>query len=206
MGPKLLDHDPTIVPTNTTPTATDGTLPLLPWIKPEAKVTLYISKIMSKPKQGILKYAKDTDIWTFSPGKKDSHPRMQLPNFTMLAQSMVTNKKLFNGWKTMKHVLTARYLRATSNLLAKHVSATGLNVLQAPSLLRHHKLNPNDRKLWDAAYKEEYDGLTALETWEVIPEEEYIRLKHVTEAALPTMAISTIKNDETASQNDANTE
>ena len=31
----------------------------------------------------------------------------------------------------------------------------------------------NDRLIWDAAYKAEYDGLVDIDTWEVISEEEF---------------------------------
>ena len=196
MSDKLLDSDPTVVPTDPSPLQSTAVLPTLPWITPEAKVTLYLPQHMQQPKQGRLKYTDITDTWSFSPGQKDIHPHIPLPNFLMIAQGMVTNKKLFNGWKSRKTVLTARHVRAVSNLIARHVSATTLNVLEAPSLLRHSRINPQDRKLWDAAYKEEYDGLCKLNTWEVIPEEEYRRMIKVTGAALPTMALSTIKNDE----------
>ncbi len=193
---KLLDHDPNAPMEDPTPTPSDGTFPLLPWINHDAKATLWLPTIMPKPKQGILKYNKDGDTWTFSPGKNDTHEHIQLPHFKELAQSMVTNKKLFQGWKTNKTVLTARQIRATSNLIARHVCAKDLHVTEAPSLLRHYQLHPEDRKKWDAAYSEEYDGLVNLDTWEVITEEEYKRMRHLTGNALPTMAISTIKKDE----------
>ena len=68
--------------------------------------------------------------------------------------------------------------------------------MAAPSLLRHYQLHPQDRKTWDDAYNEEYDGLEKLETWEVITEADYLRMQHQTGTALPTMALSTIKKDE----------
>ena len=105
---------------------------------------------MQHPKQGRLKYTDITDTWSFLPGQKDIHPHIPLPNFLMIGQGMVTNKKLFNGWKCRKTALTARHIRAVPNLIARHVSATTLNVLDAPSLLRHSRINPQDRKLWDA--------------------------------------------------------
>ena len=129
---------------------------------------------MPKPKQGILKYNEIDDTWSFSPGKKDNHEHIQLPHFKELAQSMVSNKKLFHGWRNKKTVITARHIRATSNLVAHHVCVKDLQVMDAPSLLRHYKLHPGDRKKWDAAYSKEYDGLVNLETWEVITEEEYL--------------------------------
>ena len=52
------------------------------------------------------------------------------------------------------------------------------------------------KKLWDAAYREELDGLTKLPTWEVITEEDYRQIKDVVGKPLPTMALSTIKKDE----------
>jgi len=52
-----------------------------------------------------------------------------------------------------------------------------------------------DKIIWDAAYSEEYDGLTSLPTWEVISEEKYFKLSKG-KKALPMMAIGTIKYDE----------
>ena len=109
---------------------------------------------------------------------------------------MVTNKKLFRGWKTIKSVLAARQLRATSNLIARQVSASTLHVLESPTLLHHDKLDLYDKELRDAAYREEYNGLCNFPTWEVISEQDYCRIRHVVGKPLPTMAISTIKKDE----------
>ena len=177
---------------------TDATIPIamLPWIKHKAKATLYLNH-MTGPKQGRLMC--DKDEWTFIPGRSTAssvNKAIALPEFLDLAQSMVTNKRLFQGWRTRATVLTARFARATSNIMARHVSAKDLKVMEAPSLLRHHQLHPEDRETWDAAYSEEYNGLMALNTWEVITEPEYRRLIKVTGRALPTMAISTIKKDE----------
>ena len=87
-----------------------------------------------------------------------------LPNFTELADSMVTNKKLFKGWITAARALTARRAYATSNIIAnfitlRKVSAKNLHSLDTPTLLKHHKVHPEDRDTWDESYKEEYDGL-----------------------------------------------
>ena len=77
------------------------------------------------------------------------------------------------------------------------VSASQLDVHQAPAtLLRHNRLTPHDWILWDASYAEEYNGLQDLGTWEVISEEEYLRLPPLVGNALPTIAISTLKKDE----------
>ena len=199
----ISDHDPTAVPEDPSPTTLSHPFPLLPWIKPDAKATLYLPKVMKSPKQGFLQYDDITETWSFIPGRNKSKPPITLPNFKTLAQSLVTNKKLFQGWKTNHKVLTARILRGASNLvasnwrlIARHISAKSLDILEAPTLLRHKKLTKNDRSLWDAAYDEEYDGLIDLPAWEIISEQEYQRLKPIVGHALPTMAISTIKKDE----------
>ncbi len=74
---------------------------------------------------------------------------MDLPDFDSLAESLVHNRKLFQGWKARKFVLSARQARATSNIIARmvtmrKVSAKGLSLLQAPTLLKHKTLNPDD--------------------------------------------------------------
>ena len=76
------------------------------------------------------------------------------------------------------------------------MSAHGLQSLIAPSSLKQHlKMSPSDKAVWDAAYDEEYDGLTCLPSWEVISEDQYYKLSKG-KKALPTMAIATIKYDE----------
>ena len=83
------------------------------------------------------------------------------------------------------------------NAICRKVSASNLYVHQAPAtLLRHNRLKPNDKILWDASYAEEYYGLQDLGTWELISEEEYLRLRPIVGNALPSMAISTLKKDE----------
>lgn len=67
--------------------------------------------------------------------------------------------------------------------------------MQAPTLLKHYKLHPDDMKIWDAAYYEEYQGLVDINTWEEISEEDYNNSKHLFGNLMPTMAISTIKHD-----------
>jgi hypothetical protein len=46
-----------------------------------------------------------------------------------------------------------------------------------------------DKTFWDAAYDEEYDGLTSLTSWEILSEDEYYKLRKGCKA-LPTMAIA----------------
>ena len=72
----------------------------------------------------------------------------------------------------------------TSNTLSQlivkgKVSAKTLDVKKAPPLLQHHKLSQHDRNIWDAAYMAEYRGLQNIETWELIDEKEYQKLKYL---------------------------
>ena len=78
----------------------------------------------------------------------------------------------------------------------RHVSAHGLESLLAPtSLKQHSSMSINDQHIWNAAYNEEYDGLTSIPTWEIINEQQFKQLSKGTKP-LPSMAISTIKYDE----------
>jgi deoxyuridine 5'-triphosphate nucleotidohydrolase len=199
LGEELLDHDPSATPSNV-PTTNATMFPTLPWIGDGEKVTLYLPTIMPRPQQGKLQYNADTESWQFNPGRVKKRDPIPLPNFDTLAPSMVDNRKLFKGWVKSATVYTARRVRITSNTLshiitARKVSASSLNLLEAPTLLKHHKLHPQDKATWDEAYRQEYQGLMDIDTWEMITEEEYNNMKHIFGTLLPTMAISTIKYD-----------
>ena len=195
LSTELIDHDPSAdpsIPTTTTP------FPHLPWIKHDARVTLFIPGLMPTPKQGHLCHVNGT--WSFSPGRKKKNTPIPLQDFHELAESMVQNKKLFKGWKPHSVVSTARRVRTTSNLIAglifnRKVSAKDLHLMQAPTLLKHSKLHPEDKDTWDEAYRQEYQGLVDIDTWETITEAEYVASKHLYKGLMPTMAISIIKYD-----------
>ena len=153
---------------------------------------------MQSPQQGYLMCHNNE--WSFIPGRNKTRPPIQLPNFAELAYSMVNNKKLFNGWKSKNHVLTARFSLITSNVLSKliingKVGAKQLSTMETPTLLQHHKLNQTDKNIWDAAYLAEYRGLQNIDTWEVIDESQYQQIKHLCKGILPTIAITTIKTN-----------
>ncbi len=197
------DTDPTNPnPPAPTDTPTDNPFPLSPWIQPDAKVTLFLPHLMSKPKQGYLCRSEDRREWSFQePGRKadrssDNDTTIPLAKFEEeLAQSLISNRKLFKGWKNSKSVITACLLRAKSNIIARHVSAKGLQIMATPSLHKHHELPPGNKNIWDLSYMEKYNGLQNLDTWEIITEAEYKRLLPICGKALPKMAISTIKRD-----------
>ena len=137
---------------------------------------------MSKPKQGYLQQ-KDNE-WTFIVGRGKKGGTIDSPKFDLLLTSMILNKKLFRGWKNTSNVVAARQARSTSNLIAhlivsRKVSAANLHQLEAPTLLSHYKLHPDDKKTWDASYAEEYNSLVDIDTWETITEEEYENCKHI---------------------------
>ena len=56
MPNELIDHDPTITPTD----KDQPVNALYPWIRHQAKVTLYLSTHWSKPRQGFLE-TKDNE-------------------------------------------------------------------------------------------------------------------------------------------------
>ena len=164
------------------------------------KVTLFLPQLMKKPKQGKIYYDKTTDLWRFKPGRYGTNDPISLPNFPNLVDSMIANKKLFKGWINSTRAITACRIQATSNLMShliinRKVSAANLHLLQVPTLLKHYKLHPEDKITWDEAYRQEYQGLMDIDTWEVISEQEYKDTKHILGSILPTMAISVIKHD-----------
>ena len=180
--------------TESLPSAT----PTYPWLKNQAKVTMILPTTDNQPKHGFLEC--NGDQWYFLPGHKQIHPPIPLPNFLQSSPHLINNNKLFKGWISHQRALTARSVRSTSNVLSSlivkgKVSAKNLDVQKAPSLLHHHKLNQNDRDIWDAAYAAEYKGLENIETWELITDEQYKSMKHLYKGLLPTMAITTIKKD-----------
>jgi deoxyuridine 5'-triphosphate nucleotidohydrolase len=193
----ILESNPTetIVPTEV------DRLTNIPWINHNSKVTILLQQYNFQPKQGYLQYDNTTQVWSFLPGRKKSNPQVILNNFNMNAESMIQNKKLFQGWKSAHIVMTARRVQATSNTIASliingKVSAKDLQSMKAPTLLKHYQLSQNDKLIWDAAYKAEYDGLVNIKTWELITEEEYLALKAMGKGGImPTMAITTIKTN-----------
>ena len=83
--------------------------------------------------------------------------------------------------------------------IGRHVSATNLNANLAPANLRIALAGSNpDKKIWNSAYDEEYDGLQGLEVFMEITTAEYLEYvqKHGDAAqAIPTMNLFTIKPD-----------
>ena len=186
--------DPTKTPSDI-PSTTNNP-PHLPWIHDGAKITM-VPPGAAIPKQGYLKHSSTVSgEWEFHPGRTGKQPVIPLPNFETTLHSMITNHKLFKGWKNLRMATTARFLRGLSNFVARYVSAKNLSIFEAPTLSRHSFLPEPDRGLWDAANAEEYYGLLKLGTWEILSEEAYRDLQTTSRTnTLPSMAISTIKKD-----------
>jgi deoxyuridine 5'-triphosphate nucleotidohydrolase len=197
MCSEILDHDPSKpITTNTS----NLPFPHIPWLLHKAKVTVFLNDQMKTPKQGRLIFEDNT--WFFQIGRKDHKDaiHMPLPQFSSLAESMIHNKKVFRGWKTHNFVLNARHTRATANVIShlihcRKITAANLHQMQAPTLINHKNLHPDDKTTWDAAYLSEYNGLVNIDTWDTITESEYKSMKHLYKGIMPTMAISTIKYD-----------
>jgi hypothetical protein len=168
---------------------------LLPsWIQGGANATLFLES-MSKPGHGKLQLSS-TNQWVFSPGNSaDLDQGILLPDLTANCQHLLDTGQLFHGHSKFRRVYNARAQIQLRNSVLHHVSAYGLTSLVAPSSLKAHaSLNTNDKDIWDGAYSEEFDGLSSLPTWEIIPEDKYCQIyKHI--KILPSMAIATIKYD-----------
>ena len=175
---------------------------MLPWLKSGSKITIFLPQFLNRPKQGTLHLSDGDGEWYFIPGRSNTRSPILLPSFKEKALSMAHNQKLLQGWVNSKRAQIARHVRITSNILAHHISARHISAKdlinhEAPiSLLKHSKLHPKDKLIWDQSYAEEYRGLQSLDTWEVIDEAEckYLQ-KHNNAQVLPTMTVSVIKRD-----------
>jgi len=103
--------------------------------------------------------------------------------------------QLFKGHTKFSRVYQARQQIELKTCVLCHVSAHSLQSFIFPSLLKYHNsMTPHDKKIWDEAYCEEYDGLVSIPTWQVLTESQF-KLLSKGRRPLPSMAISTIKYD-----------
>ena len=148
MHKELLDHDPTANAQQIQDTL-QFPFPHHPWMKYMAKTTLYLPQLMNRPKQGYLQHIDNN--WTFIAGRTKKGGTIDLPNFSLSVDSMIANKKLYQGWVNSTLAVSVRRVRMTFNLIAnliisRKVSAANLHHKQTPSsLLNHYKLHPNDK-------------------------------------------------------------
>jgi hypothetical protein len=165
------------------------------WIKGGAPATLFLYD-MPKPRLGRL-YSDDKDTWYFCLGKSsDISKGILLQDFHANYRSLLDSGQLFQGHTKFHKVYQARNQAQLQDCILRHVSAHGHRSLIAPSSLRQiSKMHPSDQIIWNEAYKEEYDGLINIPTWEVLSESQF-KLLSKGAKPLPSMAISTIKYDE----------
>ena len=73
-----------------------------------------------------------------------------MKGFEEQAESMIHNKKIFQGWKKADGIINARQSRCLSNIAAgliarRHISAKDLIDMKAPTtLLQHAKMHLDD--------------------------------------------------------------
>ena len=56
-------------------------------------------------------------------------------------------------------------------------------LMKAPTLLTHQQLHVDDKNTWDEAYRQEYQGIVDIDTWETITETEYNKQNTFTKAS-----------------------
>jgi hypothetical protein len=179
-------------PTPVTPSQIQSSLPS--WIQSGVNATLFLSH-MTKLRHGKLLHTED-DKWFFCPGHTlDLAKGILLSDFSANCQEFLDTGQLYRGHTKFKRVYHTRHQIHLCDSVLRHVLAHGLSTLITPSSLSaHQKLSTTDQLIWNAAYDEEFDGLTSLPTWEVLTEDQYKKLG-VGMKALPSMAIDTIKYD-----------
>ena len=188
---RMHSHNPNATPNNVLHQQSN----ILPtWIKSTTPVTLF-TPTMTKPQRGTLRL-HDNDEWYFHYGRTNKQPPLHLVDFTSVAHKMVTHNELTRGHPPFHKIYDEMRSTIFKESVARHISAAGLNKLEAPTLLQMKNLDYNDKKIWSAGYDEEYDGLQDLPAWTEISESEYQQIRHVVGNALPAMAISTLKYDE----------
>jgi hypothetical protein len=170
---------------------------LLPdWIKGGTNVTLFLNS-MTKPRHGKIFHEVDTDLWIFCPGNTTGLAKgIVLDDLSLNCQIKLDTGQLFRGHAKFHRVYHTRNQLQLRHCILRHVSAYGLHNLVTPTSLKHIRaLHPSDQEIWHAAYNEEFDGLSAIPTWEIISEEQFKKLNKSAKP-LPSMAIATIKYDE----------
>ena len=124
------------------------------WLIHGAKIT---SKQDQKYQHGTLFI--NNDQYFFRPGRSEKNKSVLLKDFKTRAIYMLRDLTLHKGhpsYKKIQQLLQSRYIGA---IVASHVSAKGLSSSHIPHLIEHKLLHPKDKKIWNAAYKEEYYGL-----------------------------------------------
>jgi hypothetical protein len=140
--------------------------------------------------KGVMEWCLDTNLWHFSQRCKNGSETFGviLSNFCQDFQKYIDDGTIVPGWHSGK----------TFNLAGStcHVSTSTLTstTLPASVLKALHRSNP-DCSIWLDSYREEYYGLVANQTFDIISEDEYHRLcrLHGT-CAIPSMCTFIVKH------------
>jgi hypothetical protein len=143
---------------NSSVTSSSSLLPT--WIQGGVNATLFLFD-MSKPRHGKLQQ-DDDGSWIFCPGLNSTLSQgIKLPDLSVNCQMLLDTGQLFRGHTKFRRVYHARAQVQLRDCVLRHVSAHGLTSLVAPSSLKQHlTMNHGDKNIWDAAYDEEFDGLS----------------------------------------------
>jgi hypothetical protein len=139
--------------------------------------------------KGYMERDLDNNTWTFSQRRKNGTELfgVTLPDFYKSFQKYIDDGTILPGWHGGKNFRIAG--------ISRHVSATAIQCLIPPGSLNKAMYSRNpDKPIWLESYKEEYNGLTANDTFDIISEDEYFRLcKLHGIKAMPSMCTFTIK-------------
>lgn len=161
----------------------DDPVVLPAWIENDHPVTFLH---LGEYHKGYLSQSED-NAWRFVRKRRNGMVQwgVDLPDLCHHYQRFVDTGTLFPGWR-----------KTRSLARALHVSATGLSQ-KPPGSLHKAFVKPHpDRDIWLESYREEYDGLLAHDTMDVISGDEYRAIAAETGTrAIPSMGILSVKTD-----------
>ena len=160
----LRDYDKTHIPENAKQTYPS-------WFRDKCAVTVILPS-MQAPKQGKLVLQQDMS-WHFRPGKSTTATTIPLQNINEAVQ----NHDIVKGHIPFSKLALQRQTHGLTTVVARHISACNLHILNPPTLINHRKLHPDDKQLWYAAYSEEYDGLQSNPTWITLDQSQFDKIK-----------------------------
>ena len=114
-----------------------------------------------------------------------------MPNLELVYSSLVDMGLLWPSWRPRTRALRSAMASSGS---ARHVHASRLSLGVPRSFQASMKHSYPDRDVWVESYREENGGLQDSDTYEVISEEQYQRLRRHHGDAIPSMVVQTVKS------------